>query len=81
MVEESEGASSSNADSSDDESDWEIYERDYSPKHFKEPNVGPDFQITDALPCGQPRKLDVDLSAEVWNPDRISADNLGKNQH
>ena len=40
--------------------------------------MGPDFQITDALPSGRPTKVDEDRSAEVWNPDRISSDDLGK---
>ena len=80
-VEESAEEPSEDASNSDIESDWEIYDRDFSPRHFKDANVGPDFQIIDPMPDVEPLKPCVDLSAEVWNPNKISSDNLGKNQH
>ena len=74
------GESFSNALNSNSDDDWEMYEKEFDPKHFKKAKIGPDYQITDPLPIGDSQKGKVDQSAEVWNPDRISADNLGKYQ-
>ena len=66
------------------EDDWEMYERDFDPKQFKSTKIGPDYQITDPLPTGHgkdPQSSDRSgLEVEIWNPDRISTENLGKYQ-
>ena len=55
-----------------------MYEKDFDPKFFKTTKIGPGFQITDPLPTGEEQAGTEELATEVWNPDRISADNLGK---
>lgn len=80
MSEESGGESFSNALNSNLENDWDVYDREFPPKHFKDPQVGPDFQITDAMPTGEEGEVKPDLSAEVWDPDKITEENLGKCQ-
>ena len=40
--------------------------------------MGPEYQIIDLLPTIGSQNEKVELASEVWNPDRISADNLGR---
>ena len=60
------------------EDDWEIYEKEFDPKHFKITKRGPGFQVTDALPTGNTTEAPIELATEVWDPTKISAANLGK---
>ena len=56
-----------------------MYEKDFDPKFFKSTKIGPSFQITDNLPTGDSQNAkEAERADEVWNPDRISTDSLGK---